>query len=1024
MIRILPQSRLILTLFLTLLAFIPAFSQDNTVRGRVFEEAGTALAGANIIIKGSSRGVTADANGTFAIAANLGETLVISFVGYQPQEVPVSASNDLEIRLELDANLLQELVVTGALGIERSAREVGSGTQHISNKQLNQGRTVNPIFGMASKVAGLRVNMYDSKVDPHVQINMRGSRSLSRTSGIDGRGANEPLYVVDGVPIPSISRLNPNDIESITVLKGANAAALYGSEGVNGAIMITTRRGHEDRGEVQFSHTTTFSNVFLLPPAQTKYGQGNNGVYDPLQYESWGPEFDGTMRDFGPALPDGSQPQLLYAAPSKDNRLNLFQTGVNVQNDISFSGGNDKSTYFLSAQNVAIKGVIPDDKSRRTGFRFNGSRQIGKLKTSYNINYVNFHRNTTPDGPWIGAYRYPANFDFDMVKDWENPMSPGNPLNYFTSQGSWLRNPYFLIGSIRDDLKQHNLNGKLELEYKLAPWAKVIHRTGLYNLNEQTRSTTRKFEAPGTRNTNGSVTDGTNTYTRVNSDLMLMLSKDFNKFTTSLLVGHNLRTDERKTTTIGASNLLYSDLFNQGSRIGELSGGSALTQYRSTAVYGEMTVGYNNYLFVSFTGRNDWVSVLSPENRSYFYPGVSTSFVFNEAIKGLQESSFLSHGKIFASLNKTGNVTLAPYQLNNSYSQLNGFPFGGLSGFVPSSTSPNADIKPEFVTSFEAGVQLGFFDDRVHLEGSYVYSDSRGQIFNASTSRATGYSSARVNAGRLTNNIIELVVNGDLIDAPTLKWNVGFTFTYINNQVKELYEGLTSINNFRQSYAVIGERYPTLLASDYKRDPQGRVVVDANTGDPIVATENTTLGTLVPPYQMGISSLLQFKGFSVSAQFDWRMGGWLYSEIVPAMYAAGTDPRTAEYNREPFIWPNSVIETASGVYTPNTELTTSSGGRAFWSKQGEVQINTAAKSDFFKLRELSIAYTLPASALGWQNVFRSATVGLVGNNLFIVRHKDNKYGDPEYLYNNTDGYLSFRQVPPYRTYGFTVNVTI
>src|SRR5690606_15548291 len=390
--------------------------------------------------------------------------------------------------------------------------------------------------------------------------------------------------------------------------------------------------------------------------------------------------------------------------------------------------------------------------SRRTGFRFNGSRQIGKLKTSYNINYVNFHRNTTPDGPWIGAYRYPANFNFDMVKDWENPMSPGNPLNYFTSQGSWLRNPYFLIGSIRDDLKQHNLNGKLELEYKLAPWAKVIHRTGLYNLNEQTRSTTRKFEAPGTRNTNGSVTDGTNTYTRVNSDLMVMLNKDFNKFTTWLLIGHNLRADERKTTTIGASNLLYSDLFNQGSRIGELTGGTSLTQYRSTAVYGEMTVGYNNYLFVSFTGRNDWVSVLSPENRSYFYPGVSASFVFNEAIKGLQESSFLSHGKVFASLNKTGNVTLAPYQLNNSYSQVNGFPFGGLSGFVPSSTSPNADIKPEFVTSFEAGVQLGFFDDRLHLEGSYVYSDSRGQIFNASTSRATGYSSARVNAGRLTNN--------------------------------------------------------------------------------------------------------------------------------------------------------------------------------------------------------------------------------------------------------------------------------
>ena len=1024
MIRILPQSGLVLLFFLSVLLIIPAFSQEIVVKGKIHDNDGLALPGANVIVKGSSRGVTADANGNFAIEANRGETLTVSFVGYETQEVTVNESKYLEIGLSLDSNILDEVVITGALGIERSAREVGSGAQIINNKRLNQGRTINPIFGMASKVAGLRVNMYDSKVDPQVQINMRGTRSLSRTAGIDGRGANEPLYVVDGVPIPSISRLNPNDIESITVLKGANAAALYGSEGVNGAIMITTRKGSEDRGEIQFGNTTTFSNVFLLPPAQTRFGQGNNGVYDPQQYESWGPEFDGTMRDFGPPLPDGSQLQLLYAAPAKDNRLDLFQTGVNVQNDISFSGGNDKSTYFLSAQNVSVKGVIPDDESRRTGFRFNGSRNIGKLKTSYNINYVNFHRNTTPDGPWIGAYRYPANFDFGMVENWQDPMSPGNPLNYFTSMGSWVRNPYFLIGNIRDDLKQQTLNGKLELEYKIAPWMKVIHRTGLYTLNDQSRSTTRKFEAPGTRNTNGSVTDGTNTYTRINSDLMLMVNKDFDRFTTWLLVGHNLRADDRKTTTIGASNLLYSDLFNPGSRIGELSGGSSLTQYRSTAVYGEFTVGYNNYLFLSFTGRNDWVSVLSPENRSYFYPGVSASFVFNEAIKGLQESSFLSHGKLFASLNKTGNVTLAPYQLNNSYSQLNGFPFGGLSGFVPSSTSPNPDIKPEFVTSFEAGMQLSFFDNRLHLEGSYVYSDSRGQIFNASTSRATGYSSARVNAGRLTNNIIELVVNGDVIDAPAVKWSMGFTFAYINNQVKELYEGLNSINNFRQSYAVIGERYPTLLVSDYKRDPQGRVVVDPNTGDPVVATENTTLGTLVPPYQMGLSSLLQFKGFSVSAQFDWRMGGWLYSEIVPAMYAAGTDPRTAEFNREPFIWPNSVIETAPGVFSPNTELTTSSGGRAFWSKQGEVQINTAAKSDFFKLRELSIAYTLPASALGWQNVVRTATIGLVGNNLFIVRHKDNKYGDPEYLYNNTDGYLSFRQVPPYRTYGFTVNVTL
>src|SRR5690606_31528388 len=463
-----------------------------------------------------------------------------------------------------DALWLGEFVITGALGIDRSAREIGAGAQVVSNKNLNQGKTVNPVFGLTSKVAGLRINMYDSKVDPQMQITMRGSRSLSRTAGIDGRGANEPIYVVDGIPIPSISRLNPNDIESITVLKGANAAALYGSEGVNGAIMITTKKGAHNRGEVQFSNATTFSNVYLLPPAQKKFGQGNNGIYDPVQYESWGPKFDGTMKDFGLPLPDGTQPQLRYAAHEKANRLDLFQPGVNLQNDISFSGGNDNSTYFMSVQDVSIKGIIPDDESRRTGFRFDGSRKIGKLNTAYNINYIRFKKNTTPDGPWVGAYRYPANFDFDMVKDWKNPISPGNPLNYFTSQGSWLRNPYFLIGSIRDEMKQQTLNGKLELDYQITPWIKALYRIGLYSVAEETRSTTRKFEAPGTRNTNGSVTDGNNNYTRINSDIMLMFNKDFDKISTRLLLGQNTRIDERKTTSLGASNLLYPDVFNPG----------------------------------------------------------------------------------------------------------------------------------------------------------------------------------------------------------------------------------------------------------------------------------------------------------------------------------------------------------------------------------------------------------------------------------------------------------------------------
>ena len=349
------------SLLLLLLSIQSTLAQDRILKGNiVIAETGEALAGANVKIKGKDRGVSSHKDGSFKLDAKVGETLIVSYVGYQKKEIQVESKHftqKLTIQLLSEINQLEEVVVTGALGIKRASREFGGGAQVVSNEYLNQGKTVNPLSGLNSKVAGLRINMYDSKVDPQLQIVMRGSRSLNRSK-------NAPIYVVDGVPVPEIGRLNPNDVESITILKGANAAALYGSEGVNGAIMITTKTGSKEKGRVTFGHTTTFSQVFMLPPAQTKFGQGVNGVYSPTQYESWGPSFDGTLKPIGTALPDGTIPQITYGAPSRDNRLDLFQTGVNMQNDVSFSGGDDKSTYFFSLQNVDIKGIIPEDVSR------------------------------------------------------------------------------------------------------------------------------------------------------------------------------------------------------------------------------------------------------------------------------------------------------------------------------------------------------------------------------------------------------------------------------------------------------------------------------------------------------------------------------------------------------------------------------------------------------------------------------------------------------------------------------------
>lgn len=991
-------------------------SAQIRISGSIIEkETGMPLAGASIKVKESAEGNISDSEGRFSINAAEGQELIISYLGYQSKRLHIEADNRiLNISLELNWGQLSEVVVTGALGIERQARELGTSAQSISNDNLNQGKTVNPIFGLTSKIAGLRINMYDAangKVDPLLQIRLRGSRSLNTDK-------NNPIYVVDGVPIPEIGRINPNDIENITVLKGSNAAALYGSEGVNGAIMITTKQGNKGKGIVKFSNTTSFQDVFLAPPAQTQYGQGQNGVYSATDYESWGPAFDGTLKNVGLALPDGTQPQAIYSALDRDNRLDMFKTGTTIQNDLSFSGGDDKSTYFFSVQHVGIDGIVTDDESRRTGARFNGSRKFGKLNTSYSVNYIAFKRNTTPDGPWATTYKLPANLDISSWDNWQDPASAGNPAHFFTAQ---QKNPFFLIDNIRNTSDQQTINGKIELDYTFTSWFKILGRLGLYNTAEDTRASTGKFVGTGTRNVNGSVNDGTNNFKRLNGDLILNFNKAFGKFSTKLLLGQNIRTDDTKSIGISSSNLLLPGLFNPAVRTGELGGSATITQYRSLGTYGEFTAGYNNYLFLTLTGRNEQVSVLSKNNRSYFYPGVSTSFVFNEAIGSLKNSNTISYGKVFASYNRTGNVTLDPYRLNNAYSQTAGFPFGSLVGFTPGLNNPNPNIEPEFVTSYEAGLQLSFLNDRINFEGAYVFSDSEGQIFEALQSSATGYNNSIVNAGRLTNNIIELSLNGDIIRSKKLRWNLGMNFTHINNQVKELFSGLQSFRTFRQSYATIGLAYPALMVGDYARDPQGRVIVNAQ-GNTTTVADNTHLGTMVPPYQMGLSTMFEFKGISIGAQFDSRLGGWLYTEVVPAMYTAGTHPATVAYGREPFIFPNSVIKNTDGTYSPNTNVY-SKGDKAFWDAQGKVQINTAAKSDFFKMRELNINYSIPRSVLSAQKYIKDASIGFVGTNLFIIRHKDNTLGDPESLYNSTDGYLSFRQIPPTRMFGFNVNLT-
>lgn len=998
----------------TLLAFLclgTYLQAQPLVKGRVTDKtSGQPITGASIIAS-QQKTTLSDANGRFTIAIGKGQTLVIDHVNYEPISLQVN-DQDLNITLMPKVNQLSEVTVVGALGVKKKARELSTSSQQINSTELNQAKPVNPILGMASKVAGLRINMFDSKVDPDVQVNLRGIRSHS--------GDNAPLYVVDGVPVPAINRLNPNDIESVNVLKGANAAALYGSEGVNGVLIITTKKGSTNQ-QVRVSNTTLFESVSRLPEQQTTYGNGVNGVYNATEYRSWGPAYDGSVKLIGTVLPNGTQDEIIYAA-NKDARKDFFNTGITTQTDVSLSGGDANSTFFLSAQHVNTTGIIAGDKNTRTGARFNGSRNFGKLTARFNLNYVYNRNDVTPSEPWSTVYRHPAHINYKNARDWEKNAFANPNYWYSTNQP----NPYFNIDNQRTLTNQQTINANIELNYPFTSWFSAIYRVGMYNRNEQSRNTTGKFtySTAGRTHIAGSVTDAAEDFRRLNSDLILDFHKQFGKFSTKLLLGNNLRTDDTKANAVGASALVVPGIFNPGNSTGQLNGSSSISQYRQTAVYGEFTAGYNNYLFLTLTGRNEWVSVLSPDNRSYFYPSVGASFIFTDAIEGLKYNRTLSYGKLFTSYNRTGNVNgIAPYALNNVYSQNNGFPFGTLPGFSLGTNYPNFNMKPEFVNSFEIGTQLAFFRNRLNVDLTYAYSLATDGIIQTDLAGSSGYASALVNAFEVANNIFELGINGDVIRKKDLKWNLGFTMYHMNNKVKSIYGNLPSLHTFRQNYVVVGQPYNTFMFYDYKRDPNGNIIVNGNTGLPVSTTELYNAGTGTPPWQFGLHTSFDFKDFHIGAQFDYRLGAIMYSEAANRMIQDGTSPLTTAYGRQPFVIPGSVVETAPGVYDPNTK--TVAGDRAYFTSYvAPVQSNYAVNANFFKLRELQVAYNIPARFLNGQRIIKQASVALIGRNLFSIWHKDNIYNDPEFVYagGSSEGYLSWRHLPPTRMVGFSLNI--
>ena len=1034
-----------------------------------------AIPGVTITVKGTTVGAITDLNGKFSVTAPANATtLILSYIGMKKQEVEIGGRKVIDVIMEPDLLGLNEVVVT-AFGIKRQAKELGVATEQVSDKQLTQAGVTNVVTGLTAKVSGLEINTVNNGVNPDTRITLRGNRHFL--------ASNEALVVLDGVPVDAsyLNSVNPNDIANVNVLKGASASALYGNDASNGVLVISTKRGTGGKPVITISNTTTFESISYLPKLQTRFGSGdgedtisgnpnytfwigpnrNTSAYTSFENQCFGPQFNGQQVILGGVLADGSYQTVPYSYDPNHIRK-FFNTGITSQNDVSYSKGDEKNSFYLSGQDVNTTGTVPGDKNRRTSVRVAGSSTSGIFHSDYTVGYTQTNTDVSGLDPFQHDPVYwnilntPAQIDLLNYKDIvNNPFANNN--GYYNA---YYMNPYWQIAHSRYKTTSNNLLGSVLLSLNPAPWIDISYRAGLTYTGDQHTY----YQDPLIYNTYmsgdpwqagaiglgspfaGVSNDYLETSTVLTGDLLVQLNKKIGDFSSKLILGNSMYENQYRYLYVGNSSLVIPNLYNVANRLGEIGTdvngiNEQQLNRNSMGLFGDITLGYKDFVFLHGSARNDWDSRLSKANRSFFYPGVDASLILTEAIPSLKDNSVLSFAKIRGGISKTGQISLANWYAtlpsfnpglgNNSATA---FPYGNLAGFSLSQTLSNPNLKPELTTEIEGGLELGFLKSRISLNINAYQSETRDQTIPATISYATGYNSAYINAGQLQTQGLEMDLKlTPLISAGDFNWNMTLSYSYNTSKVISIYGTLTQLPIADISYAVVGQQFPALMVTDYLRDPQGHLVVDPTTGYPMRNPALVQMGHGNPNNILGMNSNFTYKGFSLNIVTDYRNGNNIDNYVGESLNFSGESWFSAQNGRQDFIIPNSVIQTgtdASGnpTYAPNTNIITKGNG---WANWGETTFSTTqslymTSAAFIKLREISITYDLPVKNL-FGGAIKAAQVGLVGRNLLTWVPKTNVWTDPEFNVengtSNAVGYTNEYQTPPTRVYGFSVKLT-
>ena len=1014
------------------------------ISGRVTADGGTPLASANVYVQGTSVGATTQDDGRYslmvpdALATGRPATLVARHIGYHDLTVQVTLAPGRvtqDFALTLAPTQLEGMVVT-ALGIERDKRSLGVAQQSIDPAELTAARDVNVVNALAGKVAGVEITN-DGPPGGSSRIIIRGENSIT--------GNNQPLFVVDGVPIDNsaprntgfggldfgnaASDINPDDVESISVLKGANAAALYGSRAANGAVVITTKTGRGARRmQTNFSQNLTFETPLRLPEFQNVYGQGSGGQFaykdgkgggiNDNVNRSWGPKMDGR-----PIVQWWSAGQPAPWVPAPNNVRDFFNTGRTSTTNVAVGTSSDRADIRLSATNLDVKSMFPTNTLRRLNTLLSGGAQVtDRLTTRANIGYI---RDQGHDRPGTGYDANSALFNIEIwggrqrdlphLRNYINPDGTQNGPNHTTTN-----NPYWDVYADPNDDQRDRVLGTASATYRLADWLTATARTG----TDWYRDWRKQIYADGNiavDYSGGAFFEQNNYVRETNSDLLLTAERKVSdRLGTTLSVGGNLRDNSTRNVNQGTPHLVIPGTYNIGNSAVTPQVSSSESARKTNSIYGQSQLSWNNYLFLDLTGRNDWSSTLPKGGNSYFYPSASGSFVFTDAFPRLHFGSAISYGKLRASWAQVGNDA-APYQLQVTYAP--GTPFGTVPRFGVPNQIPNAALKPERTRSWEAGGELRLADDRLSFDGTYYNKLTSNQIIPAQITPAIGYTSAIVNAGTISNRGVELQLSGaPLRSAGGLDWDVTVNWSTNSSRVVSLYPGLQTV--VLGTYwglsveARQGQPYGTLHGNPYLRDSQGRIVVQ--NGLPRIDPTQVVLGHYTPDWVGGIQNRFHYRSFDFSFLVDTKQGGRIFSTTKMFGEESGVlkSSLRGREKGETLVEGGGLV--VDGVNADGSRNTTMVTAQAYFNSLFQNHEANIVDASFVKLREARLGYTVPPFLLRRARL-TSMNVALVGRNLFLWAKAPDI--DPESAFDNSNVQgIEFVNFPTARSIGFVLNV--